>query len=245
MILSLKNRSTQEELMDDHELKGKKLQQVLEDLTTVNKWLGGNRVTIQGVEKLLEGKPKDKEISIADLGCGNGTVLRELAKWGRENGYKLKLVGMDANEHTIKVAQAECIEYKEIDLLPLNVLNSAFEKHRFDIITTTLTLHHFSDEEIERLLKKFVNQANYGVVINDLERNMKAYFLFMAFSSIFLKTKIARKDGLTSIQRGFKKEELEEFAKGVNAPKQEIKWFWAFRYQWLIFKNEHKDKAGK
>lgn len=245
MILSVKNRSKQPEIMDDQDLQGKKLQTVLEDLTTVNRWLGGNKVTINGVKRLLKDVPKEQEISIADVGCGNGTVLKGIAAWGRKNGYKLKLTGLDFNENTIKIAQAECIEYKEIDLLSINVLNPSFEKHKYDIITSTLTLHHFSDEEIPVLLNKFVNQSSIGVVINDLERSLKAYYLFLAFSSVFLKTKIAKKDGLTSVLRGFKKEELGAFSKEVKAVDHEIKWFWAFRYQWIIFKNEHQDKTGK
>lgn len=244
MILSVKKRSNHPELMDDHELQGRKLQAVLEDLTVVNEWLGGNKVTVQGVEKLLENIPKEQEIIIADIGCGNGTVLREIAEWGRKNEYKLALKGFDMNEKTIKIAQAECIKYPEIDLLPLNVLHPTFEKYKFDIITTTLTLHHFTDNEIVELLNKFVKQSDIGVVINDLERNLKAYYLFYAFSLFFLKTKIARQDGLTSILRAFKKEELFEFAKKLDVECQEIKWKWAYRYQWIIYKNERQNKTS-
>ena len=37
-------------------------------------------------------------------------------------------------------------------------------------------------------------------------------------------------DGLTSVLRGFKRFELEDLSKKINANYQ-IKWKWAFRYQ--------------
>ena len=40
-------------------------------------------------------------------------------------------------------------------------------------------------------------------------------------------------DGLTSILRGFKREELESFS-NILQVKPQIKWKWAFRYQWII-----------
>ena len=40
-------------------------------------------------------------------------------------------------------------------------------------------------------------------------------------------------DGLISILRGFKREELESFS-NILQVKPQIKWKWAFRYQWII-----------
>jgi hypothetical protein len=47
---------------------------------------------------------------------------------------------------------------------------------------------------------------------------------------------MSREDGLTSILRGFKKEELEAFSKKLGFKKYSIQWKWAFRYQWIIRK---------
>jgi hypothetical protein len=45
---------------------------------------------------------------------------------------------------------------------------------------------------------------------------------------------MSREDGLTSILRGFKKEELLHFSKKLNFSNYKIQWKWAFRYQWII-----------
>ncbi|MNG31526.1 hypothetical protein D3C84_1173480 [compost metagenome] len=53
---------------------------------------------------------------------------------------------------------------------------------------------------------------------------------------IFNLNKMSREDGLVSILRGFKKNELESFSNKVNLKNYTINWKWAFRYQWIIAK---------
>ena len=75
-----------------------------------------------------------------------------------------------------------------------------------------------------------------GVVINDLERSPIAYYLFKAFSFFFIKTEIAKKDGLLSVRRAFKMRELQDFSKQVKNATHHIRWKWAFRYIWVLKK---------
>ncbi|NNC44445.1 MAG: methyltransferase, partial [Winogradskyella sp.] len=89
-------RSNDTELMDDFSMEGDLLRDTLDKLGSINKWLGGNKITIDGVEKLLENQPKDKQYTIIDLGCGHGDILRLIAEFGRKKGYTLKLRGIDA-----------------------------------------------------------------------------------------------------------------------------------------------------
>jgi hypothetical protein len=99
-----------------------------------------------------------------------------------------------------------------------------------------LTLHHFKNEEILELLNIFKEQSQLGVIINDLQRSKIAYVLFQAFCRVFINNEIARKDGLTSILRGFKKNDLKKLATKIPAQTHSIEWKWAFRYRWILKK---------
>jgi len=231
-------RTDEAEIMDDFELRGLDLEKTLEDLDNINKWLGGNKITLQGVKKLLNGKFKANIIQIADIGCGNGAILREIAKWGRSKNYKFQLTGIDANPHTIEIAEKLSAYYPEIQYSTLNIFNEDFKSREFNIILCTLTLHHFKNQEIIGILNNFYKQAKIGIVINDLHRSRMAYFLFQAFCRVFINNEIARKDGLTSILRGFKRKDLQRLASNIPAEHQKILWKWAFRYQWII-KKQH------
>ncbi|MDT0651516.1 methyltransferase domain-containing protein [Autumnicola edwardsiae] len=233
-------RTEEEEVMDDFDLSGKELKNTLRDLDNINKWLGGNNITIQGVKKLLENVPKEKQVEIVDVGCGNGAILREIAKWGRKHNQKLRLSGIDANPHAIEIAEEMSHDFPEVTFRTLNIFSEEFQREEYDIILCTLTLHHFKNPDIVKLLNSFYHQSHIGIVINDLHRSKAAYRLFQAFCSVFIDNEIARKDGLISILRGFKKEDIEKLASQVPSGKQEIHWKWAFRYQWIIEKEQYK-----
>ncbi|WP_300437525.1 methyltransferase domain-containing protein [Christiangramia sp.] len=230
-------RSKESEIMDDFDLMGNDLRRTLKDLENINAWLGGNQITIDGIKKLISECPKSKKISIADIGCGNGAMLRKIAKWAESKNYNFELTGIDANAHAVQIATELSENQTNLKFLDYNIFSKIFKEMEFDIILCTLTLHHFKDREIMSLIKQLSQQSRLGVVVNDLQRSSSAYFLFKAFCAVFVHNKIARKDGLISILRGFKKEDIKKFALEIPAENHEISWKWAFRYQWIIKKN--------
>lgn len=229
-------RTKEAEILDDFELKGNALEKTLQDLQKVNKWLGGNKITLDALKKLLAEKPKEGNIQIADVGCGNGAMLREIARWGRPKNKSLCLTGIDANPDAIRIARNLSADYPEIDYKVQDVFSEEFKRQNFDVILCTLTLHHFKDHEIRQLLLQFYKMSTFGIIINDLHRSKVAYRLFQAFCAVFIHNRIAREDGLVSILRGFKKRELEKFSEGIPNSRSLINWKWAFRYQWIIQK---------
>lgn len=232
MFINTRQRSNKTEIMDDFSMKGELLRDTLDKLGNINKWLGGNRVTISGIKKLLKGQPKDKIYTIIDLGCGHGDILRLVADYGRKAGYKLKLVGIDANQDTIDYANELSTDYPELSFENKDIFSEEFNQLKYDIALATLFLHHFKTEALEQLLKQLADNAKLGLVINDLHRSEIAYGLFKLLS-ITINNQMIVEDGLTSILRAFKREDLEHLSKTLNL-KSEIRWKWAFRYQWLV-----------
>lgn len=235
-IVDTKERTSRREIMDDFELQGEELRKTLDDLDKVNKWLGGNKITLDGVEKIFKSACFAQPVSIMDVGCGNGSLLKEVADFARSHGIKMKLKGIDANEHTIEIARENTKAYPEITFEPQDIFSEEFKIQKVDIILCTLTMHHFKDKEIEEILPVFSNICQMGIVINDLQRSRFAYYLFEVFCAFFIKNEIARKDGLTSVLRGFKKEDLKWYGRNLNMRDQKIAWKWAFRYQWILLK---------
>ena len=86
--MSFKNRSYEEELMDDLDSSGAVIEQTLKELEVINRLLGGNQVTTNGLELLT--KERNDTIVIADLGCGGGDILKLVAKWATKKVRTLK-----------------------------------------------------------------------------------------------------------------------------------------------------------
>ncbi len=234
MLVDLIHRSDEKELMDDPLLEEKALKIALSDISRVNSMLGGNSITINAVHKLLKNSERDKEVVILDLGCGDGEMLRNISDSFRNQNIKIKLIGVDLNEKSLIYAKELSGAYPEITFLHLNLLEIDQEAFSCDVIICTLTLHHLTCEEIKRVIKKSVKLASTGVIINDLQRSKLAYYLFRLFSFFFIKGHVAKNDGLISIKRGFKKQELVRYATTLDLKRYHIDWKWAFRYRWII-----------
>ena len=222
--------------MDDFLLEGEELRTTLDKIAKINRFLGGNNITLNGVKKLLSTSDKNETITIVDMGCGNGDMLRMLSDYGKRHHIKLSMLGIDANPYTINYAGDLSKDYTNISYLCADIFEENFEDVKYDIVLCTLTIHHFDDEEILRLLGSLVNVSKLGVVINDLQRSKIAYRLFQTIAVLFRLNRMTKVDGLVSILRGFKKEELTQFSNKLKLENYSIQWKWAFRYQWIISK---------
>lgn len=236
MLVNTKYRNSEPEIMDDFALEGDALKLALDKIAQINQLLGGNRLTLKGVAKLLKNESDSTVITIVDVGCGNGDMLRKLADFAVLSGLNLKLIGVDANEFTVKYAVDLSKKYPNITYRCEDVFSESFGELKYDILLCTLTLHHFVNNEIIRLLTLFNKNARLGFVVNDLHRNSVAYRLFQVFCFVFRMNEMSRKDGLTSILKGFKKKELIAFSENLKFKKYSIQWRWAFRYQWIVEK---------
>jgi 2-polyprenyl-3-methyl-5-hydroxy-6-metoxy-1,4-benzoquinol methylase len=231
-FISTKNRTDKEELMDDFSIGGDLLRDTLDKLENINRWLGGNLMTVKALKKVLKNHPKEQELTIADIGCGHGDILRDVAKFGRKNGYKMKLIGMDANPTAIAYANELSTEFSELSFKTEEIFSEAFKNRKFDVVLATLFLHHFKEAQLVSFLGNILKQTKIGIVVNDLHRHKLAYYLFMLLS-VFIKNNMIIEDGLTSVLRGFKRNELAHISKKLKV-KPQISWKWAFRFQWIL-----------
>jgi len=235
MLVNTTYRSEEMEIMDDFSLEGVLLRDTLDKIATINKFLGGNNVTLAGLKSILKNYSKEKQITIIDLGCGGGHILRDVAKLGRKLGYTFKLIGIDANADTMEYAKLLSVEFPEINYEQCDIFSEEFNTLEYDIALATLFFHHFKEPELIGFLGKLVDQAKLGVVINDLHRNRLAYYLYKLIM-IPIDNEMIVYDGLISILRGFKRKDLIQMSEKLNVEYQ-IKWKWAFRFQWILTRN--------
>lgn len=233
MIPHFSQRSNQIEIMDDLDCKGEVVNQTLIELEVINRWLGGNQVTIEGIKQLIN-RAELEEISIVDLGCGGGDMLKEIAEWGRHNKLKLNLTGIDANPNIIDFAKSNSHGYPEINYSVQNVFSEDFTQRKSDIIIATLFTHHFNNKELVGLMKNLIAQSRLGVVINDLHRHWLAYYSIKTLTSIFSKSAMVKYDAPLSVLRAFSRNDLSSIMQEAGINEFQLIWKWAFRWQLII-----------
>ncbi len=231
-------RTDEEEEMDDFSLAGESFGQVLDNIASINRWLGGNTATISALNQLITEQAFD-ELKIIDAGCGGGDMCREIAKWGRKVGQKTSIIGIDANAYALKHAAKKSTGYKEISYEVVDIFSNKFQEIPSDVLVCTLTLHHFKDPQIVNWLTACIDNGAI-VIVNDLHRSGLAYRLFQLVAYVFRLDRMNRDDGLISILRGFKRADLEKYTNSIKENieniEYSIQWKWAFRYLWLIKK---------
>ncbi len=119
-----------------------------------------------GVRKILETIQAD--VSVLDLGCGNGKFLRELSV----RGHKAALLGVDFSLPLLRDAEsAPGVEFREVDLDQLSVVSGQLAvEGGWDVITMFATLHHIPSTEIRldilRTVRKLIKDDGKFILSN-------------------------------------------------------------------------------
>jgi 2-polyprenyl-3-methyl-5-hydroxy-6-metoxy-1,4-benzoquinol methylase len=224
-------RSGNVEKMDDLECSGEVLEQTLRELEFINKWLGGNKITIDAIAELCTSSSYG-EITIADLGCGGGEMLRIIEGWGKRNNVRLTLTGIDANPNIIAFAKRNLSDCPQIQFKTVNIFSDEFRQQKYDIVIGTLFYHHFTDHELAAFFKRLRQQVRIGYVINDIHRHWLAYYSIRTLTRLFSRSAMVKYDAPLSVLRAFKKQELKKILELAQPAVFSIRWRWAFR--WLV-----------
>ena len=240
-------RSTEEEIMDDLALGGEAMDRTLDELEIINKRLGGNKVIKDGLNRIYRTLRPDfpkayfinKPLTIADLGCGGGDLMRVMARWARRKNIPVRITGIDANPNIIDFAKKKSVDFPEIDYKCVDVFDKNFKSDQYDIIVCSFFCHHFENDVLTNLLRQLYQQSNHAILINDLHRHWFAYYSIKMITKFFSKSYLVKNDAALSVARSFKRKELENILNAAGIHNYTISWRWAFRYQVIILENKY------
>src|SRR5690606_19241619 len=100
-----------------------------------------------------EDHPINQRITILDIGCGDGEMLRKCAEYGLKNNLNFELIGIDYNKNILEYAKKKSREHPSIKFQKVDVFLQEELLPNCDIALCTLVLHHFGNKKIVKLLK--------------------------------------------------------------------------------------------
>jgi len=224
MPIDFTSRNPGPELMDGSNVPQEDLFQNYRELHVINKYLGGYRITLKGIQQF---NYDTDELSVLDVGSGGGDMLNEVSDWGRKKHVKLHLTGIDLSPAAISYSAKR---FPGINWIQQDVFEHLKSGAKYDVIMSTLFMHHFSNEKIAELLKLMWQSCNVGIVVNDLHRYPLAYHSIRLLTKLFSGSYLVKHDAPMSVLRGFKKNELTSVFEKAHVPIIVCKWEWAFRY---------------
>lgn len=224
----LKRRSYKKELLDRPDIPFADIQQNMEELDFINKYLGGHQITIQGLKQIVD--KSSKELHIVEIGCGGGNNLRVIQQWCKKNKIEAKLIGIDINPDCISFAKTKAAN-KGIDFVWSDYREVVFESSP-DIIFSSLFCHHFNDDELVFMMQWMQENSKKGFFVNDLHRHPLAYYSIKFLTRLFSKSYLVKHDAPLSVERGFSRKEWTKIFGKAGITSFKVSWKWAFR--WLI-----------
>ncbi|HMN49253.1 MAG TPA: methyltransferase domain-containing protein [Ignavibacteriaceae bacterium] len=217
-------RSYDAEMMDDFSIQDERIDKALHELKIINKFLGGIATTKSALKHFAQSV--NEELKILDIGSGSSDNLV-----AAKNKYpNLQILSIDKN--------LRALSSSENFLLKVNsdAFGLPFKNESHDIIHAALFLHHFTEEQIQILLKEFLRTAARGIIINDLQRSYLALLGIKILTVLFSKSEMVKNDGPLSVKRGFTKKEFLQILANAGIANFIIKRKWAFRWMVVIKK---------
>jgi SAM-dependent methyltransferase len=227
-MADLSVRSTASELMDLPSTSDQDYARCLRDLAALNWLTMTHRPALRWLDRATANLPPGTAISVLDVACGHGDLLRAIHAWAARRGLRAVLEGIDLNPRSTAVATAATPEAMAITYRTVDVF--AYQPRPMpDIIVSSQFAHHLTDAELVRFLIWLERRAARGWFIADLHRHWAPYYGFRLLAWAAGWHRIVRFDGTVSIARGFRRADwiAALAALGLTA---EIKWHPMFRY---------------
>ncbi|WP_182870412.1 methyltransferase domain-containing protein [Rhodopirellula sp. JC639] len=227
--MQLHTRDRQDEWMDQPDLDGALHAKALRGLSRVNRFSGAVGAIWQPIARLsdvLAGRP----IRVLDVACGGGDVAIGLKRLADRKGIEMEIVGCDLSDTAVAFA-GDNAKRRGADV--------AFVQHDalsgdlpagFDVVYSSLFLHHLEAADVVRLLAAMRSSARHKVVISDLLRSQLGYLLAKWGIRLLTTSKVCHVDGPLSVRAAWTISEASQLAAQAGLTPVQITRRWPERF---------------
>jgi 2-polyprenyl-3-methyl-5-hydroxy-6-metoxy-1,4-benzoquinol methylase len=197
------------ELMDRPQPVSIELENDLRNLRQLNRYFGSYRLIEHFLRRWIR---SGDQLRIVDLATGSGDIPRLIVRHARSIGAVVTIDALDRQRATLEIAQHLSAGYPEISFLERNILE--FESaDPYDLVLCSLVLHHFSEEDAVRVLKRCRELSRKFVLVSDLRRGYLAKVGVYLLTALIFRQPMTRYDATVSAARAFSFSELDQLAK--------------------------------
>lgn len=215
------------ELLDTDAGTPSEVAQSIKDLRMFNRAFGGVSTVTTLLRRIAE-KKQLKEISWVDVAGSEGFVAISAQKALVQSGIKLFPVMLDRAATHMNGATAAAVCGDALAL--------PFRDDSFDVVGSSLFLHHLEPKEIIRFVAEGLRVARHAFLIHDLVRHP----LHLALSYLgfpVYRSRLTRHDAPASVRRAYTEDEVRQMlARVVDPASIEITRFYLYRMGVIVWK---------
>ena len=195
-------------MMDRPQAEFAELEVDLDNLRRLNRYFGSYRLIRKFLRAWLNpGRP----FRILDLATGGGDIPRMIVEWARQRDIAVRIEAVEFQPATLKIARRQSADFPEIEFVEADIRE--FESPlTYDIVLCSLALHHFSEADAVRVLRRARSLSHDRVLVSDLERHpLTTWCLWLVTATLFRQA-MTKHDARLSAKRAFSFEEFGELA---------------------------------
>ncbi len=172
-----------------------------------------------------------ERIRVLDVASGGGDVLLACAKQMRRRGKVAEFAGCDRSETAVEWANRSAARQSlhQVRFFRHDVVSQPLPRE-YDIVVSTLFLHHLSDAHAELVLRRMASAARRAVIVDDLRRGPLGYWLAVAACHALSRSPVVHYDGPVSVQAAFRCDEILDLARRVEGCRWEVRRRWPQRF---------------
>jgi ubiquinone/menaquinone biosynthesis C-methylase UbiE len=218
----LRGRATQPEHFDDPQRTAEEFRVAYQELARVNKLFRLEDPYTRVMSQWL-GAEQCRELSILDLGAGDGWLGRAMEAWARDRGWQWQVTDLDVNPVPLSLSRGHC-------RIAASALALPFEPNAFDIVIASQMTHHFnSDEDVIAHFSEAWRVAKRGVFITDMRRGWLLYTVLLLTLPLLRLGKNMRADGLLSVRKSWKPAEFRSLAQRAGIKSAKVSGYYGAR----------------
>ncbi len=212
----LSRRRLTAELMDDPALDPQSHRDALAGLRRVNRASNSAAILWRPIARWVRARGATS-VRVLDIASGGGDVAVALAWRAARAGLRLEVLGLDRSPVAVdtvrSLAERELAGIARrsggaeratprLEFAVADVLTEALPGG-FQIVTSSLFLHHLREEAATKLLSRMASAAGDLMLVNDLHRSAGGYLLAQLACRLLTRSPIVRADGPASVAAAF------------------------------------------
>ena len=159
-----------------------------------------------------------------------GTFRSRFSRLARRGGLEVEFSACDVSPQAVAFADGQARRAGfELHTFRLDGLREDIPPD-YDLITSSLFLHHLNESDAVSLLGRMAAAARIGVLINDLRRGLAGYALAWVGTRVLSGSHVVRTDGPLSVRAAYNVQEVRRLAEAAGLTEARIQHQWPCRF---------------
>ena len=195
--------------MDRPQSVSDELDRDLHNIRRLNRWFGSYSLISSFLKHWI--KPGAR-LQIVDLATGSGDIPRLIADHARKVGAEVRIDALDQQPATLAIAKRLSADYPNVAFVEANLLEWE-SPEPYDIVLCTMALHHFSEEDAVRVLRRCRELSRKFVLVSDLRRTWFGTVGVQLLTATIFREPMTQHDARLSMARAFSSSELHQLSR--------------------------------